>query len=530
MRYGFIVRLFYCLIAVLLLVVIGQLSFVKPANAQFQSADRQTNYLNTNPDVPQNLHTYTQSVFINIAAATSCILTGTDPLNPRGKCLGIDTKTNKIGYVEGGQGLVGITTGLLAFTFYIPVSTHDYGSMLASSFGIVKPAHAQGVGFKGLEPTLRLWEAFRNITYMFFVVAFVIVGLGIMFRIKIDPRTVMTLQNQIPKIIIALILVTFSYAIAGFMIDLMYVSLYLIVSVFRDTGVDTGSIFGSNPLSAAGGLGGMSGIAASVAKSFGAIISSFLDGTLGEAITGVMGLLLGLGAGAALGGPIGGFIGLIIGGFAGATLGNELLGFIGGLIAYIVVVIALLVALIRLWFILIKSYIYILISVVLAPFYIAAGLIPGLAGFGGWIRSLLSNLVVFPATAAMLLLGKSFIDGFSRAEPGSMPFVPPYVGSFLDPELLASIIGLAIILMLPEVANMAKAALKAPETKYTSAVGAGVGMGAGIASGGPRLAWQRLMRPPKWMGDTGGPMYSAIHGMPGPVGRLIRIITGVHKP
>ena len=41
----------------------------------------------------------------------------------------------------------------------------------------------------------------------------------------------MTIQNQIPKIIISLILVTFSFAIAGFLIDLMWVSIYVVINL-----------------------------------------------------------------------------------------------------------------------------------------------------------------------------------------------------------------------------------------------------------------------------------------------------------
>ena len=486
-----------------LLFTVYCLLFTGTADAQFQNP----NYLNTNSNVPQNLNTYTQSVFINIASTLSCILTGVDPVNPEAKCLGVDTKTNKIGYVEGGHGgLVGITSNLLAFTFYIPVSTHDYGSNLASNFGIVKEAHAQGVGFKGLGPTLNLWQTFRNITYMIFVIVFVFVGLGIMFRIKIDPRTVMTLQNQIPRIIIVLVLVTFSYAIAGFLIDLMYVSLYLIVAIFTDAGVDTTSIFASNPISAAGGLdvslnplnpssfgpsGGLHDIAENVAKSISGIISSFFDGTLGTVVGAIIGYIIGrtigdIGSGIPFIGGAVSAVGGLVGAAGGALLGKSLVGFIAGVIAYIIIVVALLTALIRLWFVLIKSYIYVLIYVVLAPFMIAMGVIPGVGGFSAWIRSILSNLVVFPATAAMLLLGKSFIDGFSRATPGTMPFIPPYVGNFLDPSLFASIIGMAIILMLPEVANMAKAALKAPETKFTAAIGQGLRAGSAISAGVPR--------------------------------------------
>ena len=62
-------------------------------------------------------------------------------------------------------------------------------------------------------------KAFRNFAYVLITLLFIIMGLMIMFRVKIDPRTVVSFQSALPKIIMALILVTFSYAIVGLLID-----------------------------------------------------------------------------------------------------------------------------------------------------------------------------------------------------------------------------------------------------------------------------------------------------------------------
>ena len=62
----------------------------------------------------------------------------------------------------------------------------------------------------------------------------------------------------------------------------------------------------------------------------------------------------------------------------------------------------------------------------------------------------MSNLIVFPATITIFLLGKSFTDAFTHSTPGITPFIPPLVGDFLDPQRFGSIIGLGIILMAPE--------------------------------------------------------------------------------
>lgn len=441
--------------------------------ANAQSTNR--NYINANPDVPQNLHTYTQSVFIEIAAAISCQLSGVDPTNPNGKCLGIDAKTGKIGFVEGGGGAIGLAGNFIAATFYIPVNTHDYVSNLASNFGIAKKTYAQetGIGFNALQPTMKLWQAFRNIVYMLFVILFVIVGLGIMFRIKIDPRTVMTLQNQIPKIIIALVLVTFSYAMAGFLVDMMYVSLYLIISIFSQPGIgiDSVNVTSSTPFGAVGGIGGMSGIASGAAGSVAGIVRSMFDGMWGKALSSLIGGIIGRLLG---GGGLTGLVTTTIGAAFGVFTGGWLVEKTAWLIAYLVIIIALFSALLRLWFVLIKSYIYVLITVVFAPFYIAYGLIPGKSGFGNWIKSMVANLAVFPVTITMFLLGKAFIAGFTSKEGA---FAPPMVGNFSNPEQFASIIGLGIILMTPEVANMVRDTLKAPDLKYTSAIGKSLSIG-----------------------------------------------------
>jgi hypothetical protein len=65
----------------------------------------------------------------------------------------------------------------------------------------------------------RWWQVSRNISYIFFVIIFIIVGFLIMFRKKISPELVITVGNSLPKLIAGLILVTFSFAIAGLFLD-----------------------------------------------------------------------------------------------------------------------------------------------------------------------------------------------------------------------------------------------------------------------------------------------------------------------
>src|SRR3990167_1422077 len=140
---------------------------------------------NTNPDVPNNLHNLTQNVMIEVMLALTCQLVGIDPTQPNGACLGVDPATGKIGFlpagnVENGQigGAIGGMSNMISMLYTPPIHTSDYFQNLAQNFGIVKNANAQvtGTGFEGLEPLQKLWEAFRNIVYLLFVIVFVVIG------------------------------------------------------------------------------------------------------------------------------------------------------------------------------------------------------------------------------------------------------------------------------------------------------------------------------------------------------------------
>ncbi len=493
--------------------------------------------------VPKNLHTYTQSVMLEVASGLSCLIAGVDPVNPNGECLGFDPQTKKIGYMKSGGGAIGTMENLIAMTFTPPLHTSDYFQNLAQNFGLSKqtyavlydtggdrgattPVNQNGMGFQGLSPLLKIWEAFRNIAYLLFVLVFIIIGIAIMLRVKIDPRTVMAIQNQIPKLIIGILLVTFSFAIAGFLIDIMWVAIYLFYGIFEGIkGADISSlspqnIQGVSPINAAGGLGGIGSIAHNVSGSISNVISSLFDNTWGRLIAGAIGGILGTGVGGVLGtvgkvlkpgaqaaggaNPVAmGFSALSIGvGIAAGFLaGSKLLAVVGGAVAFIIISIALLWALFRVWFALLSAYIMILIDIVFAPFWIVAGLFPGSKiSFNTWLRDIVANLAAFPAVLVMFLLGKTFMDAFATKFPVGQ-FVPPFIGNPGDYKAFGSLIGLGIILTIPNVVKMIKTALNAPQMDLSS-IGAAVGAGVGVAMAGPRAVGQ-YFRTPK-MGERQG--------------------------
>lgn len=482
------------LLSVIFLLVFLCNSFATSALAQTPLPQPQSSIpLRTNNDVPSDLGTHTQVVLIEVMAALTCQLAGVDPVNPERKCLGVDSQTGKIGFVENGGGAIGVVSSLIAGTFDIPVSSSQYVRYVASNFGITKGAYAQqqGAGFSSLHPLQNTWVQFRNVVYILFVVFFMLIGFAIIFRFKVDQRTVMTIQNAIPRAIITLLLVTFSFAIVGFMIDIMYLTMYLFYELIAGikgvnvAGLNPTNLVGSTPFGATGPLGGIHGLAWDASGNISGIISSIFDGSAGRIIAGIIFSIIGVGAGALTGGlapvlaPV---FGGILGGIGLAT-GSSALGFIGGFIAFFILLVAILFALFRLWFTLLKAYLFILIDTVVAPVWIAGSLIPGSPlSAGSWFRHLFKYIAVFPLTLFMFLLGSVFVQIFASTDPNTPYFTPPFIGSPINPKNFGALIGLAIILMTPEVVNMLQDILKSPQNPYQRSIGAAFSMGTNVVS------------------------------------------------
>lgn len=425
---------------------------------------------NLNPDVPRDQHTYVQSVVIELLSSMICQMSGLDPIRPDHRCLGVDSQTGKIGFVEGGGGAIGVLGQFIAYTFTPPLSSGDYVKYLAGNFGFPKKTYAapsscadapEGVGFCGIRPLLNIWVAMRNIAYLLFVLIFVLIGLAIMLRVHIDPRTVMSIENQIPRIIVGILLVTFSFAIAGFLIDIMYVAIYLVGGVlFSSYPPAFNSIDPNNPFTV-----GLGEIATSPTPFD--IINRLFQGGFGQL--------------AARGGNV---ISLLVDNATDGSVSTTkniwdifsntlgfLAGIIIGLLSFFIIFLALIYVSIRLWIILIVAYINVLLDVVFAPFWFLVGLFPGSTlGVGAWFKDMLANLAVFPTAIAMFILARIFF-AISNAEPVAGDpslFIPPLAGggTGAGSEVFAGIVALGFLFMTPHVLNITRNAIKAAPINY----------------------------------------------------------------
>jgi len=206
-----------------------------------------------------------------------------------------------------------------------------------------------------------LWSVTRNIAYLGFVLIMIIVGFMIMFRNKIGGQMMVTIGNTLPRIVVSLVLVTFSFALAGVLLDF--------AGVFMKV------------------LGSASLLDSDIAPHK---LLDMLKGVLG--FTGIsslgFGTIIGIIVAVATGGPIGILAGSII------------------IVAIALVLIGIVVVgAIKLWLALLKSYFAVLVNVAISPIAIMMGALPGNdSSTINIFKSIFRNALVFPIAFAIVNL------------------------------------------------------------------------------------------------------------------------------
>lgn len=491
------------------------LSVLSPiALAQTQNPYAQL--MKTDGSVQMSISTLAQGVVVGLLSTATCIVGGIDFATPNHQCLAYDAKTQTYSYAKNsGDGLLGLSERGIALTYNSPFHFSDYTQYLSQNFGLVKSAHAaSSAGFAQLSPIANLWIAFRNLSYLIFVILFIVVGFAVMLRAKIDPRTVMTIENQIPKLIVALILITFSFAIAGLVIDIMWVGVYLVINIFGNLDPALKGQIGSLTASAWDipfnwvsslnkGPFGFIGIAMQAAGGVKDASNQIAFDIFQNApwlkiftLFSLPGLILMLTC------SIAGIIHVIPFAPGGQDFGSCLDGgmstlvstVIGG-VAFLIFAVALLVAIAKLWWQLIKAYVLFLIFAIFGPLIIMSGVIPGWTktNFEYWLRHILAYTIVFPTAMGVFLLGKTLMDVYSsNVSPTVAPplfGVSPHVLSFMGP-----LIGFAVMMLAPQSLAMVQDALNAPDPKYLASIGASIGVGSAVFGGGIGKLWDRGWR------------------------------------
>ncbi|HJY98832.1 MAG TPA: hypothetical protein VJ227_03905 [Patescibacteria group bacterium] len=363
-----------------------------------------------------------------------------------------------------------------------PLSGISYIRNKARDFSLVPPVQAQtlGFGFEALRFVQDMWTSFRNIAYGLFVIAAVVFAFMIMFRVKISPQTVISVQSAIPKIVVALILVTFSYAIAGFLIDLIYVVIGLISLVVAPL-VPPSNILQPNSVNASDVFNMLT---------VGPVTTSNATGTAQTSAGGILGLL-GLYLQPILILIIVGILLMVVVAVVGApTVVLTVIGAIAAVLLVAVLVIVLWMS-IKIIFALFKAFANVILLTVFSPVYLVLGaLIPNF-GFGQWVKSYLSHLSVFVVTGVLAIFAWIFsrIAWSFLATPGATgPILtatssgtdtnpwPPLLGTFAgggDFGLAVLFAGVAFVFftMVPKATDLVQSFISGRPFAYGTALG-----------------------------------------------------------
>lgn len=226
-----------------------------------------------------------------------------------------------------------------------------------------------------------LWSQMRNIAYLGFVLVMIAIGFMIMFRSKIGGQMVVTVGNSIPKIVVALILVTFSFAIVGLIIDFGGILMGIVANIINYPGMAT-------PWNI-------------IQLIRGTVMSTGVEINMDNwPLTGI--------------GIVDIALSLVFMFFeVGTGVGVEH-GWFGGLffiLVFLLVAGIVTFGAIKLWFALIKSYLVILASTIIAPISIMVGSLPGNQHVTiNWFKAVLRNVLVFPVAFAIINIPQFLAD------------------------------------------------------------------------------------------------------------------------
>lgn len=388
-----------------------------------------------------------------------------------------------------------------------------YDSLQQSGF--VPNTYAQGIGFYALQPLAPIWKMFRNVSYMILVFIIVAIGFMIMFRGQINPQMEIGITNVLPRIVMTILLITFSFAIAGFLIDFMYVVMGLGASIIATN--FPGAIFAdqNQQVDIMGNAGWLfHNVVANgdIWASGGALLSLVPQGlqtllrtvitivtipALGALNPKVQTLIKGEMFKSIPG--VGSFLGAITGTLIGRILFTLISGILFPLILSLIVYVTALFLFFRIFFLLLTTYIKILLSIIFSPIVLLFEAFPGRSTFGFWFKGLFFNLMTFPIVTILIMVSGLIVNigadsGFNYANDlirldtwneltnSQTLWAPPFLYS-AHGQGFTVLVGLSILFIIPDIVAFIKKSMGVEDLPFNVTPGTLLG-GAAVVAGG----------------------------------------------
>lgn len=489
------------------LIILYGLFITTPIHAQNSQATPSAHYqtnLPNDPRSPQFVNLYV----INIIHTLSCLAEGVSVISQ--PCVSFvvqQTGKDRSEVVPfsttqplAGGAMGSIASFMTAMYSNPPVRTAEYIADWSINKDLIKPVYAQvtGSGSAVLSPIFNIWKLTQQIAFVGMIVIFLVVGFMIMFRTRINPQTVISAQAALPGLVIGIILIYFSYFLAGLIIDTTFVTTHLAGNLLEGKllqpavlqpgttdkllkeanilGIFNAFLKGPNIVEVATTTGQTldflnEGLVGRIVN-----FVSFVGGCyVGQAVAGSLPVISGikeipltfLGTGVVIDpkqliGCTGGGLGAAL--FSGTPLAAHAIGGLIGLIFYLVLIIALLIAMFKLLFSLVSAYITLIINTIAAPLIFLMGSLPGKQdSITNWFKTMFANALIFPAVFAALLFA-AYILNFNQypfnvaSGPGdfSSGTVPLLAG--LPSLFIKLVLAYGILLLTPTIPDMVRGA------------------------------------------------------------------------
>jgi hypothetical protein len=171
----------------------------------------------------------------------------------------------------------------------------------------------------------------------------------------------------------------------------------------------------------------------------------------------------------------------------------------------VIVGVAVLFASFKVFFELIKTYVAVLVQIIFSPIILMFGAIPGKNTFGKWVKDLTGNLLVWPVVLLCILVQRMLtapiraIQGTGNTLDSAFGggFMPPFLVGQGQGSILPVIIGLGVLLVIPEIIQQVKKAMGVEEGVFGALAQAAGGklkpyMNSALPVGGTLVggAWQ----------------------------------------
>lgn len=231
-----------------------------------------------------------------------------------------------------------------------------------------------------------LWDRIRMISYIFFVVILIAAGFMIMFRQKIGGQLAVSIFNTLPNVVIALILVTFSFAIVGLLLNFGVMLINIVSSILGVT-ADT-AMKVNHPFSLWGILVNGDYWKANLSAN---VVTLTVPAVIGAVVA----------------------IFTATGGTAAAVVVPAVMGaVIGALVIAIIVSAIVIYASIRVYITLLTAYLGIILNTILAPIFLTVSAFPGQSNMAmDWFNRILKGVLTFPIVYFFINLGVFILKG-----------------------------------------------------------------------------------------------------------------------